>query len=308
MNIETLAEFLNEANKATYANKTAPKVAPSRLKSEDYHFEKDGLIFRTLKTITVPGTTVKNGEITPGRIEVEVVADKAGDAYNISEGKFTIPAFNERNDAGHYEKIYGKTEAPMKGGMIGRAKVVTQNDYASAKEKLQNQLKKDIDDALKAQTAGLKIIDDMPVKISDPESSARVDEAADSFTVSVEGSLKTVGFKESDLLGLIKNYIDKNRNLEVLPEKLQLTYGSVNFKDGDNVLEFTTFISGDAYSKVDTDKIKKDLAGKKEDEIKSYLRGIVGIESAKVILKPFWVKKIPEKDEKPLLIFGTKFR
>ena len=45
MNIETLTKFLNEANKATYANKTAPKVAPSRLKSEDYHFEKDGLIY-----------------------------------------------------------------------------------------------------------------------------------------------------------------------------------------------------------------------------------------------------------------------
>ncbi|MEN9338195.1 MAG: hypothetical protein RIQ41_509, partial [Candidatus Parcubacteria bacterium] len=45
MNTETLAKFLNEANKATYANKTALKVAPSRLKSEDYHFEKDGLIY-----------------------------------------------------------------------------------------------------------------------------------------------------------------------------------------------------------------------------------------------------------------------
>jgi len=45
MKIETLAKFLNEANKTTYANKTAPKVAPSRLKSEDYHFEKDGLIY-----------------------------------------------------------------------------------------------------------------------------------------------------------------------------------------------------------------------------------------------------------------------
>lgn len=45
MNTKTLAQFLNEANKATYANKSAPKVAPSRLKSEDYHFEKDGLIY-----------------------------------------------------------------------------------------------------------------------------------------------------------------------------------------------------------------------------------------------------------------------
>lgn len=45
MNKEKLSQFLNAANKATYANKEAPKVAPSRLKSEDYHFEKDGLIY-----------------------------------------------------------------------------------------------------------------------------------------------------------------------------------------------------------------------------------------------------------------------
>ncbi len=45
MNIDTLAKFLNEANKATYANKSAPKVVSSRLKSEDYHFEKNGLIY-----------------------------------------------------------------------------------------------------------------------------------------------------------------------------------------------------------------------------------------------------------------------
>ena len=45
MNTNKLAQFLNAANKSTYANKDAPKVAPSRLKSEDYHFEQDGLIY-----------------------------------------------------------------------------------------------------------------------------------------------------------------------------------------------------------------------------------------------------------------------
>lgn len=40
-----LADFLNEASKNTYANKDAPKAEPSRLKSEDYHFEKGNLIY-----------------------------------------------------------------------------------------------------------------------------------------------------------------------------------------------------------------------------------------------------------------------
>ncbi len=40
-----LAEFLSEANKNTYANKDASQADSSRLKSNDYHFEKDGLIY-----------------------------------------------------------------------------------------------------------------------------------------------------------------------------------------------------------------------------------------------------------------------
>ena len=45
IDLKQLVNFLNEANKSTYANKDAPKASPSRLKSEDYHFEKDSLIY-----------------------------------------------------------------------------------------------------------------------------------------------------------------------------------------------------------------------------------------------------------------------
>ena len=43
--IKELTDFLNEANKSTYANKDAPKASSTRLKSEDYHFEKGDLIY-----------------------------------------------------------------------------------------------------------------------------------------------------------------------------------------------------------------------------------------------------------------------
>ena len=45
IDLQQLADFLNEANKGTYANKDFPKASSSRLKSEDYHFEKDGLTY-----------------------------------------------------------------------------------------------------------------------------------------------------------------------------------------------------------------------------------------------------------------------
>lgn len=43
--LDILADFLNTANKNSYANKDALKVASLRPESKDYHFEKDGLIY-----------------------------------------------------------------------------------------------------------------------------------------------------------------------------------------------------------------------------------------------------------------------
>ncbi len=42
---EELADFLSAANKATYANKEAPKSASLRPSSEDYHFEQGDLTY-----------------------------------------------------------------------------------------------------------------------------------------------------------------------------------------------------------------------------------------------------------------------
>lgn len=264
-------------------------------------FEKDGLIFRTLKTVTVPGMTVDNGEVTPGKVSVEVVADKAGETYNISAGQFTIPAFKERADNDRYQKIYGESSQPLKGGVSGRAKVVTESDYNNAKEELKLQLEKEIDEALKLQTAGLKTLSNITIKISQPESTAKADEAAESFTMSLKGSVETVAFKENDLRELIRQNVDKTKDLVVISDKLNLSYLNSSFKETESLLEFTVSFRADAYSKVDLEQIKKGLAGKKEDDIKSYLRGISGIDSAKVILTPFWVSKIPKDEQKTLL-------
>lgn len=45
IDLKELSDFLDAANKHTYANKNAPKTASSRLESEDYHFENGSLIY-----------------------------------------------------------------------------------------------------------------------------------------------------------------------------------------------------------------------------------------------------------------------
>ncbi|MBX9943561.1 MAG: hypothetical protein K2Y40_05740 [Reyranella sp.] len=45
MTLESLATFLEAANKATYANRTMPKAPSTRAGSLDYHFEQGGLAY-----------------------------------------------------------------------------------------------------------------------------------------------------------------------------------------------------------------------------------------------------------------------
>ena len=139
-----------------------------------------------------------------------------------------------------------------------------------------------------------------PAVIKEPESTAKIDEAADSFTMAVSGSIKTVGFKEDDLKGLIKQFIEKTKNLTVVPEKLTLGYDNITFNEVSNTLTFTVNIKGNGYAKIDADKIKTDLSGKNETEIKDYFKGIAGVE-VRVILNPFWVKRIPTDKERTTL-------
>jgi hypothetical protein len=116
--------------------------------------------------------------------------------------------------------------------------------------------------------------------------------------MTVSGSIKTIGFKESDLMGLIKQYVDKTKNLIVIPEKLIITYTDIIFDGANNTLTFTVNIKGNGYAKIDTDKIKSELSGKNEKQIKDYLKAVPGVESARVVLSPFWVKRIPKDTER----------
>ncbi len=273
---------------------TTPQVLIATTRFES----PEGLVFRTLKAVTVPGTKVENGKIIPGSIKVEVIADKPGDTYNIPPAKFTIPAFNERGDAGRYEKIYGRSDEAMKGGIVGKAKVVTETDFNTAKQALSDQVRKELEESLKTQLSGLKSIYPSAIQLKEPESTARIDEAADEFMMAVSGSIKTVGFKEEDLKGLIKQFVDKTKNLTVIPDKLTISYSDITFDPITGVLSFTVDVKTTGYAKVDSDKIITDLAGKNEEEIKNYLKGLAGIDTAKVVLSPFWVKKMPQDKER----------
>lgn len=259
---------------------------------------KSGLVFRTLQTITVPGMKVENGIVTPGKINVEVIADKAGQSYNISPGNFGIVAWREKGDTARYQKIYGRSTDSMHGGILGKAKVVSEFDYNNAKDSLTSKVTNDINEALKAQSSGLELFDNVKPKIDSIESTAKIDDAVDSFTMTVNGSVVTMGYKKENLIELIANHVEKTNTMVAIAEKLELSYKDAVVNPTTNTLEVVVTIKGDTYAKIDRENIITNLIGKNEFQIKDYLGAIQDIDSAKVTLSPFWVKKIPKNKNK----------
>lgn len=280
-----------------YSTSSQALVATTRF--EYIQDEKvSGFVFRTLQTIIVPGMKVENGVTTPGKIDVEVIADKAGQTYNVPAGDFGVMTWREKGDTARYEKIYGRSSESMHGGILGKAKVVSEFDYNTAKNKLTEKVKNEIAEALKAQSAGLELVTVIEPKIDSVESTAKMDDAAETFTMTVKGSIATIGYKKDDLLSLISQYVDKTNDLMVVSDKLEISYKEAVMDTTDSTLSMVATLGGQGYAKIDKADITANLIGKNEVQIKSYLSSIQDIDSAKVILSPFWVKKMPKNEEK----------
>ena len=251
-----------------------------------------------MTSIVVPAAKTVNGKLVPGSKDVQVIASKAGSEYNVAVGLFTIPAFKEQGNTEKYKKVYGQSTAQFLNGTSGQSTVVTDSDLSTAKQTLTTKLTANIQDELKTQINGLKIINDNQVVVGNPISTSPTDAKTNAFTVNLSGSLKTVGFKESDIQSLIAQYVDTQKNMTTLQEKLILIYENPRWDEAKKGLTFTLHVTGPGYAKIDRNKIISDLLGKNDADMRSYLASISGISSAHVSLSPFWVRSIPKSQDR----------
>ncbi len=85
---------------------------PVRLLKNTRFETPEGLVFRTPAEIVIPGKGAQ-----PGEVKVTVIADKAGEGYNVGPvSRFTLPGLKS---GAMYTQVYAKSSAAMTGGFIG---------------------------------------------------------------------------------------------------------------------------------------------------------------------------------------------
>ena len=277
-----------------YSSSTQPLVATTRFLSEN------GKLFRLVKGVIVPGTSNVGGETKPGVVEAEVMADEAGDAYNIEPTRFTIPGFQGSGNE-KYSKFYAKSSKSMTGGKDGQGsvKTVTESDIANAKNSMAADIRQKAREQIKNESGQDEAVLDDALSIENItySSSANSGEIADSFSLTAKGKVHAVIFSQSDALELAAEQINKNKDKSaatVGKDSISFEFGKPDVDFAKGTILIRAHATGKATDAIDLSNLKKGILGKSEEDFKAYLKSYNQITSAEIeYWPPFISGKIP---------------
>jgi hypothetical protein len=232
---------------------------------------------------------------TPGAIEdVAVVATSAGEAYNLAARAYQSSV--------NGVSAYG---SDMTGGSTKIVKIVSADDIQKAKDQLKGAATADATKELqsKLQEQNLQAL---PETLTTSEAAVKVSTAVDAeateVTVTQTVTYRMLGVQNEQLATLlnakIKAAFEDNAQKNIRSNGLDKATYSLKQKVSDTkqVISLQTIaVLGTTF---DTDTIKKDVVGKKRDEIEKMLETRDGVKSVSVEYSPFWITTTPKSVNK----------
>lgn len=271
-------------------------MIPSRFQSEN------GNIYWSQRNILIPPRHKEDGQMVPGTLQIEVVADGAGPDYNLNcseqnSCRFTIPAWKGTDK---FEKVYARATTPLLGGEAGESKVVTESDLKVAGQVIQEKGRKEAMDALQSSTPeGFRLVkDSLEFEIGQITFDKSAGQIGDTFTATGQLSAKAFIINQATLSDfidtLVKARIEPGKR--TFPETIEANFSTEAKSFQEGTASVNLVIKEEAGWEIDSQALKSKLAGKSLPEARRILLQEDKIDSAQVRLGPtgaFWVSTIP---------------
>lgn len=257
----------------------------------------DGKIFRTLEKVTVPGASISGGEINPSSIQVSVIADKAGEAYNIGPiEKFTIPGFKGSDK---FEGFYGISSDPMKGGFIGTAPYPTDEDVTTARDKAHQMLQEEAETLLRISVPNEFLIpqEALEFEILSENINTSVD-GEGMFSIVLEGTIRAFVFKEQDIHDVLISRGEKEVPPSYTRKNTEYTFGVPTISWGEGTMSIPLVYGATYWHALDSNDLKVRIEGLEKEQMRENLVVIEGVDRVDIQLWPFWVTKTPPRDSR----------
>jgi hypothetical protein len=270
-----------------------------------------GLIYRIKQSIDIPGVKTINGKATPGSVAVDVVADEAGDKYNMKvsdlKGDFTIPGFAGTTK---FSAFYARLSSDITGGYIGSVETVSDAKLSAARSDLVQGLKTELIKEMYAQKPDNFVIfdNDYYVETNDlPDTSTQ-----SSYSIAEDESIHAILFDKKELASFLANDTINNfdnANVDLLPnDNFKADISGATLKPW-NEQTLKVAFSGDASIVWSYDP--KQIVGEIAGESKSILQSIISENQQSIIdmaakISPPWQSTFPKNPDKITIIDSVR--
>ncbi|QQS19934.1 hypothetical protein IPL85_00510 [Candidatus Saccharibacteria bacterium] len=223
---------------------------------------------------------------------VNITALKAGAEYNMTSGT----TFTRQGGTSGTGSTAGGTDNIVK--------VVAQADIDSAKSKIAAQdstsVKLEMETALKAKGL-LAITSTFLTGDQQVSSSASPGESADTITVTSVVPYTMLGIKQIDLQALVVANVEEQidpKKQKILDNGVAKTVFTQQTPGTATSAVVSARVESVAGPELNVEDLKKQIAGKKANEIKQVLSALPGVTEVEVSYGPFWVSSAPKDTSK----------
>lgn len=249
--------------------------------------------FRTVERVAVSSKSYA---------DIKVVADSAGEKYNIKPSKFSIPGLA---GTAQYTQIYGESTQEFKGGQKTETSQATKEDLDIAQSQLKERgIAQNRTDLLAKIPPEMEFIEDsFKTDILATSTLVKAGAQVDKFSYQIRIRSEVLTFKKEDLENFAKETV-----LTKVPERKKINEAS--FKYNYSVFSFdsktknlTLSVASKVlvYPDINEISLKEGLSGLSLTEAKLFLETQSQIDKSQIKLWPFWQRKIPKNAEKIIL-------
>lgn len=271
----------------SFSSESQSLVATTRLETAD------GKLFRLVDTVTVPGMGSE-----PGVIEAAVIADQAGEQYNIDPTSFTIPGFK---GSPKFDKFSAKSLKKMQGGGndgSGTLAIISKADLDKAESDAKEEAKKRFLTAAGSELKQSEKILEESIEVTKAGTGSvpPVGTAAEAFDYAGSYTVKAFILSEDAVLQKIAEKAGSSLSgteFEIAGTKL--SYGEITPNYAEGTVRVKAHAEVVLQSKIDEAELKASFAGKGDKEIQAALDGFPEIKRLNLVFKPDWfVSSIPD--------------
>lgn len=256
-------------------------------------FSSGDYTFVSTESATLEGTSVGRGGLIQSNATVKVQATAIGDEYNLSARSYSS------NVGG-----FSASGSAMSGGSSREVTVVSSDDVAKAKAKLDEQKDPSLQAAVKAlfPSSSIVINESYQEARSPATPSVGVDqEASGAVQLKTTVTASMQGIDRGDL----KKFLEDSVKKEIGDKKQQKIYS-----DGSDDTKFAQFTERDGAAvvrltanakvgpEIDEHKVKEQVKGRNYGDIQSSLESIEGVQDVDTKFWPFWVRTVPNNDKR----------